>query len=60
MILKCSRIKDSCNVPLNLKILFEENSKNLNELQRNIFAEFLNDIVNVCCNIFHNKILTVF
>jgi len=42
-----SCIKDFCNVPLNLKTLFKENPKNLNELQRKFFAEFLNEFKDI-------------
>lgn len=60
----CSRINSSEEIPEKLKKLFEENSRELDSNQKNVFAEFLNefqdifseDIVAGNCNVVEHVI----
>jgi len=45
--IQCGRLEGFLEVPLNLKCLFEERSKNLNESQKQLCAEFINEFHDV-------------
>jgi len=45
--IQCGHLESLFEVPLDLKCLFEENSKNLNESQKQLCAEFINEFHDV-------------
>jgi len=45
--IQCGRLESSFEVPSNLKYLFEESSKNLDESQKQLCAEFINEFHDV-------------